>query len=292
MLSFIPVIAPVFQLRDALGGMVYVSVPGGVPRSPKPAPCIFQLRDALGGMAHFSVPGGISDRRGQRIQATLTTTGCTIPAVAALPPASRPTTQILLPFSHSGQFPLEAICLEAHGVSSFIHDTEYLQVLDLCFADLEVHLLIPHLVLAGLETYICPVGPRLGLMLCGARRYPSCWWLVTRGMRSSSRILAEASARRVLASWRSASSKEPQIRTTCPPPAIHIPTVQFHRLPSIQLVMEARCSLKGINGGGGGCPLFCPSLNANTTQPTLCSQCTTYNSTLSALLPIHPYYQK
>lgn len=165
MLSFIPVIAPVFQLRDALGGMVYVSVPGGVPRSPKPAPCIFQLRDALGGMAHFSVPGGISDRRGQRIQATLTTTGCTIPAVATLPPASRPTTQILLPFSHSGQFPLEAICLEAHGVSSFIYDTDYLQVLDLCFADLEVHLLIPHLVFAGLETYICPVGPRLGLML-------------------------------------------------------------------------------------------------------------------------------
>jgi hypothetical protein len=31
MLSFITVIAPVFQLRDALGGMVYVSVPGGVP---------------------------------------------------------------------------------------------------------------------------------------------------------------------------------------------------------------------------------------------------------------------
>lgn len=31
MLSFITVIAPVFQLRDGLGGMVYVSVPGGVP---------------------------------------------------------------------------------------------------------------------------------------------------------------------------------------------------------------------------------------------------------------------
>lgn len=56
--------------------------------------------------------------------------------------------------------------MEGHGLSSFIHDTEYLQVLDLCFANLEVHLLIPQFVLAGLETYICPVGPRLGLVLC------------------------------------------------------------------------------------------------------------------------------
>ena len=31
MLLFITVTPPVFQLRDALGGMVYVSVPGGIP---------------------------------------------------------------------------------------------------------------------------------------------------------------------------------------------------------------------------------------------------------------------